>query len=99
MTIRGYLAVVCVELLVIQPSSFAQQQPPVNQQVPSGGSQAQSQQALSPDQLDSLVAPIALYPDPLLSQVLVASTYPLEIVQLQQWMEKNNNLKGTALAN
>ena len=50
------------------------------------------------DQLDSLVAPIALYPDPLLSQTLVASTYPLEIVQLQQWMEKNENLKGKALA-
>ena len=38
------------------------------------------------DQLDSLVAPIALYPDPLLSQVLVASTYPLELIQLQQWV-------------
>jgi hypothetical protein len=49
------------------------------------------------DQLDSLVAPIALYPDPLLSQVLVASTYPLEIVQLQQWLEKNKNLKDQAL--
>src|SRR5437867_12175063 len=50
------------------------------------------------DQLDSLVAPIALYPDPLLSQTLVASTYPLEIVQLQQWLEKNPNLKDKALA-
>ena len=50
------------------------------------------------DQLDSLVAPIALYPDPLLSQTLVASTYPLEIVQLQQWMGKNEDLKGKALA-
>jgi Protein of unknown function (DUF3300) len=40
------------------------------------------------DQLDALVAPIALYPDPLLSQVLVASTYPLELVQLQQWLDK-----------
>jgi hypothetical protein len=40
------------------------------------------------DQLDSLVAPIALYPDPLLSQVLVSSTYPLELVQLHQWLEK-----------
>jgi hypothetical protein len=50
------------------------------------------------DQLDSLVAPIALYADPLLSQVLVASTYPLEIVQLQQWLEKNKNLKDKALA-
>ncbi|MGB8342450.1 MAG: DUF3300 domain-containing protein [Chthoniobacterales bacterium] len=50
------------------------------------------------DQLDSLVAPIALYPDPLLSQTLVASTYPLEIVQLQQWLGKNENLKGKELA-
>src|SRR6201988_3413731 len=50
------------------------------------------------DQLDSLVAPIALYPDPLLSQTLVASTYPLEIIQLQQWLSKNNTLKDKALA-
>lgn len=50
------------------------------------------------DQLDSLVAPIALYPDPLLSQTLVASTYPLEIIQLQQWLEKNKGLKDQALA-
>src|SRR6187397_498610 len=53
---------------------------------------------LPADQLDSLVAPIALYPDPLLAQVLAASTYPLEIVQLQQWMEKHPDLKGEALA-
>src|SRR6266576_952089 len=45
-----------------------------------------------PEQLDSLVAPIALYPDPLLSQTLVASTYPLETIQLQQWLDKNQNL-------
>ena len=50
------------------------------------------------DQLDSLVAPIALYPDPLLSQTLVASTYPLEIIQLQQWMDRNKTLKDKALA-
>src|SRR5262245_48745997 len=49
------------------------------------------------DQLDSLVAPIALYPDPLLSQTLVASTYPLELVQLQQWLEKHQGLKDQAL--
>jgi hypothetical protein len=49
------------------------------------------------EQLDSLVAPIALYPDPLLSQTLVASTYPLEIIQLQQWLEKNKTLKDKAL--
>jgi hypothetical protein len=50
------------------------------------------------EQLDSLVAPIALYPDPMLSQTLVASTYPLEIIQLQQWLGKNKNLKDKALA-
>jgi uncharacterized protein DUF3300 len=44
------------------------------------------------DQLDSLVSPIALYPDNLLSQTLVASTYPLEIIQLQQWLDKNRDL-------
>jgi hypothetical protein len=43
------------------------------------------------------VAPIALYPDPILAQVLVAATYPLELVQLQQWLEKNPNLKDKAL--
>jgi len=52
---------------------------------------------LTADQLDSLVAPIALYPDPLLSQALVAATYPLELVQAQQWLEKNKSLKGDAL--
>ena len=49
------------------------------------------------EQLDSLVAPIALYPDPLLAQVLAASTYPLEIIQLQQWLEKHKDLKDKAL--
>jgi hypothetical protein len=49
------------------------------------------------DQLDSLVAPIALYPDPLLAQVLAASTYPLEIIQLQQWLAKNKDLKDKVL--
>ncbi len=53
---------------------------------------------LPPDQLDSLVAPIALYPDPLLAQTLVAATYPLELIQLQQWLEKNKDLKDKALA-
>lgn len=50
------------------------------------------------DQLDSLVAPIALYPDPLLAQTLAAATYPLELIQLQQWLLKNPGLKDQALA-
>jgi hypothetical protein len=53
---------------------------------------------LPPEQLDSLVAPIALYPDPVLAQALAASTYPLEIMQLQQWLTKNPNLTDKALA-
>lgn len=56
-----------------------------------------SDQPLSPDQLDNLVAPIALYPDPLLSQVLAASTYPLELVQAQQWVQQNGNSQGPQL--
>jgi hypothetical protein len=56
------------------------------------------QQALPADQLDNLVAPIALYPDPLLGQMLVASTYPLEVVEASQWLERNRNLHGQALA-
>jgi Protein of unknown function (DUF3300) len=47
---------------------------------------------LSPDQLNNLVAPIALYPDSLLSEILAASTYPLEIVDAEQWLQQNRNL-------
>src|SRR5438445_1299402 len=53
---------------------------------------------LASGELGSLVAPIALYPDPLLAQTLAASTYPLEVIQLQQWMDRNKNLQGKALA-
>ncbi|HEY6341361.1 MAG TPA: DUF3300 domain-containing protein [Bryobacteraceae bacterium] len=53
--------------------------------------------SLSPEQLDNLVAPIALYPDPLLGQVLAASTYPLEIVEAQQWLQQNSGLRGQQL--
>lgn len=53
--------------------------------------------ALSAEQLDDLVAPIALYPDPLLSQILVASTYPLEVVEALQWIQRNPSLTGAAL--
>ncbi len=59
---------------------------------------ASSDAKLPNDQLDSLVAPIALYPDPLLAQILAASTYPLEIVQLSQWMQKNSKLTGDKAA-
>ena len=44
------------------------------------------------------MAPIALYPDPLLAQTLAASTYPLEIIQLQQFLARKSRLKDKALA-
>jgi hypothetical protein len=53
---------------------------------------------LSQEELAQLVAPIALYPDELISQILMASTYPLEIVQADRWAQANKNLKGDALA-
>src|SRR5437763_11566718 len=95
-------------MLMSAPSLTLAQQPSAAPQ--SANSQAQSQvmttttteqeraQKMPPEQLDSLVAPIALFSDPLLATTLAASTYPLEIIQLQQWMERNKNLKDKALA-
>lgn len=62
-----------------------------------GPAGAQSSSSLKPEELDQLVAPIALYPNSLLSQVLIASTYPLEVVEAERWAEQNKNLKGDAL--
>ena len=55
------------------------------------------QQLLTQQELEQLVAPIALYPDALLAQVLTASTYPLEVALAARWSEKNSKLKGAAL--
>jgi len=65
-------------------SAFAQEPAPASTPV----QEAQDAPKIPTEQLDALVSPIALYPDPLLSQVLVASTYPLELIQLQQYLDK-----------
>jgi Protein of unknown function (DUF3300) len=54
---------------------------------------ASSQESLKPQELEALVAPIALYPDTLLAEVLMAATYPLELVQADRWLTSNKNLK------
>ena len=91
-TTRVCTAILCAALLIPgEPLLLAQ-----TQQSTSTGQQAAAK--IPADQLDSLVAPIALYPDPLLAQTLAASTYPLEIIQLQQWLSKNSGLKDKALA-
>src|SRR5262245_53082735 len=86
------IAVACSFLLITSTGPLADhggagQEPAASEEAPK----------IPNDQLDSLVAPIALYPDELLAQVLVASTYPLEIMQLQQWLTKNPGLKDKAL--
>src|SRR5262252_891689 len=88
-------SVMCVVLLVYTPVAPCEPMQPSQAQ---GGAQQEQAAKLSNDQLDSLVAPIALYPDPLLAQVLAASTYPLELMQLQQWLARNTSLQGQALA-
>lgn len=89
--VRSFLVILCSLLLVPGETLFAA----MPQQE---GSTQEAAAQLPPEQLDSLVAPIALYPDPLLSQTLVASTYPLEIIQLQQWLVQNSKLKDKELA-
>lgn len=53
----------------------------------------------SPQELQQLVAPIALYPDALVSQILAASTYPTQIVEAERWMQSHSSLKGEELGN
>jgi len=87
-------------LLLLAPGDvmlWGQSPPPGQQQPPPGQPAPPPGQTLAPDQLDGLVAPIALYPDPLLGQILVASTYPLELVQAWQWLQRNPGLTGPAL--
>ncbi len=85
----SFLCVVFLAVLSMGTQAFAQA-PPAPPPQPAA-------QLLSPDQLETLVAPIALYPDPLLGQVLAASTYPLEVVEAGQWLQQNGNLRGAQL--
>src|SRR5438876_389190 len=64
---------------------------------PASAQDQQQPQILSGQQLQQLVAPVALYPDPLLAQILTASTYPLEVVMAARWSKDNPDLKGKDL--
>ena len=91
--LRSAIAIVCIAV-VMPGESLGLFNPTVSPQ----SSTSQETTKIPVEQLDSLVAPIALYPDPLLAQTLAASTYPLELIQLQQWLVKNKDLKDKALA-
>jgi uncharacterized membrane protein YgcG len=95
---HAIVAIACAALLSSGNAVLRAQTEPAAPPAPAQNATPEPEAPKIPnDQLDSLVAPIALYPDPLLAQTLAASTYPLEIIQLQQWMEKNKSLKGKAL--
>jgi hypothetical protein len=79
---------IMIALFLIVPFTAIAQQPVT----------APTQPLLTAPQLDQLLAPIALYPDPLLTEMLIASTYPLEVVQADRWAKSNKALKGDALA-
>ena len=93
------LLIVCggVLLAANQTAILAQTPPAPESQVMPAPTAQPDAPTIPNDQLDALVAPVALYSDQLLAMTLAASTYPLEIIQLQQWMEKNKSLTGKAL--
>ena len=83
-------------LLATLQCSMAHAQSPAGT-APVAAAADQSQPLLRAEELDQLVAPIALYPDALLATVLMASTYPLEVVQADRWATENKALKGDQL--
>jgi hypothetical protein len=78
------------------PAQTPAQSPAKTAAQPPATNPAQSPAPFAPEELEALVAPIALYPDPVLSQVLMASTYPLEVVHAARWVKANPNVKGDA---
>lgn len=85
-------------MLALSPS-LAQSQQPASPAPAAAGAATLASPTFSQQELDQLLAPIALYPDALLAQILMASTYPLEVVQAARWVKSNPKLTGGALEN
>jgi hypothetical protein len=86
-TRKGYstiLIFIFLTTLVLPASSYSQQAPPPK--------------VFKAEELEQILAPIALYPDSLLTQIMMGSTYPLEIVQADRWAKQNKDMKGDTLA-
>jgi len=96
--LAGGIGCVAVAGWPVPPASAQGPQPVAA--APQGVATAPAEDLLTEAQLSQLLAPIALYPDDLLMQVLMASTYPLEIVQAERWLRQDGNaaLQGDALA-
>ena len=84
------VALMGLALLLPAPAGFAQDRPAVAPERP----ESPRRPAFRQEELDQMLAPIALYPDSLLSQVLMAATYPLEVVQAARWARANPGAKG-----
>ena len=80
--------------LIIGPVTFAQDNVDVQPPPDTSPARDQSQPIFSQQELDQMLAPIALYPDTLLTQILMASTYPLEVIQAARWSKANPDRKG-----
>ncbi len=87
---------IAIATLVLALGASSRSSAQASPESPSGAPIEQSS-AISAQDLANLVAPVALYPDALLAQVLVASTYPLEVVEAQQWLQQNKNLPDREL--
>ena len=99
MSSRGEALLAVALLVATSVAAVAQTANPATS-TPVQSQQSQSEPVeplLKPEQLDALVAPIALYPDSLLANVLAASTYPLEVVQADRWLTARKNMKGDQL--
>jgi hypothetical protein len=93
---RTTVSIVAAALLAVPPQAvLAQTQ--LQASPPAQPASAPSQDLLNAQQLDALLSPIALYPDALLAEVLMASTYPLEVVEADRWAKDNKSLKGDKL--
>ena len=89
-------SILAVLLIAVLHGTVASAQTPASP-APLAADPVQSQPLLKAEELDQLVAPIALYPDALLAEILMASTYPLEVVQADRWAAENKSLKGGPL--
>jgi hypothetical protein len=85
-------ALALILLIAFAPVANAQTQP-----APAPASAPAQDQLLQPGEIDALLSPIALYPDALMAQVLMAATYPLEVIQASRWLKENKGLKDDAL--
>jgi hypothetical protein len=89
------LALLSVSWPQSPPADQDTQAPATDMQVPPAA--APTYAAQTPEQLQQLVAPIALYPDSLVAQILAASTFPEQVVLADRWVQAHADLKGTAL--